>query len=81
MWQSLAKFVLKFRLVLLIILLAVTGGMAYLTSKVKVSYEFARAIPTDNPKYQQYLSFQKKFGAISFCLIFALPLKKGCLNW
>ena len=76
MWQSLAKFVLKFRLVLLIILLAVTGGMAYLTSKVKVSYEFARAIPTDNPKYQQYLSFQKKFGDDGNLLVIAVQTDK-----
>lgn len=27
-----------------------------------MSYEFSKAIPTDNPKYQDYLSFKKKFG-------------------
>ncbi|MGI8581086.1 MAG: efflux RND transporter permease subunit [Chitinophagaceae bacterium] len=62
MWKSLAKFVLKFRLPLLIILLALTGVMAYFASKVQLSYEFAKAIPTDNPKYQEYLSFREKFG-------------------
>ena len=62
MWKRLAKFVLKFRLPLLIILLALTGVMAYFASKVQLSYEFAKAIPTDNPKYQEYLSFREKFG-------------------
>lgn len=62
MWQRLANFVLKFRLFLLVILLALTGLMAYFASKVELSYEFAKAIPTDNPKYQQYLSFKQKFG-------------------
>lgn len=62
MWKRLAQFVLKFRLPLLIILLATTGLMAYFASKVKLSYEFAKAIPTDNPKYQEYLSFREKFG-------------------
>jgi Predicted exporters of the RND superfamily len=62
MWKHLAKFVLRFRLVLLIILLALTGLMAYYASKVKISYEFGKAIPTDNPKYQEYLSFRAKFG-------------------
>ena len=33
-----------------------------LPRKVKLGYEFARAIPTDNPKYQEYKSFQQKFG-------------------
>jgi uncharacterized protein len=62
MWQRLAKFVLKKRLLLLIILFAVTAGMAFFASKIQLSYEFSKAIPTDNPKYQDYLSFKKKFG-------------------
>ncbi len=62
MWQRLAKFVLKNRLVLLILLFLCTGLMAFYASKIKLSYEFSKAIPTDNPKYQDYLSFKKKFG-------------------
>ncbi len=62
MWKHLARFVLKFRLPLLVILLALTGLMAYFASKVKISYEFGKAIPTDNAKYQEYLSFRSKFG-------------------
>ena len=62
MWQRLAKFVLKNRLFLLIILLAITGLMGYFASKVKISYEFGKAIPTGNIKYQEYLSFKEKFG-------------------
>jgi len=62
MWRRLATFVLKNRLVLLIILLAATGFMAYYAGKIKLSYEFSKAIPTDNPKYRQYLSFKSKFG-------------------
>src|SRR5665213_2579071 len=62
MWKRLAKFVLKNRLVLLITLMACTGLMAFYASKIKLSYEFSKAIPTDNPKYQDYLSFKNKFG-------------------
>ena len=36
--------------------------MGFYAAKVKLSYEFARAIPTDNPKYQDYVSFKKLFG-------------------
>jgi predicted RND superfamily exporter protein len=36
--------------------------MAFFASKIKLSYEFSKAIPTDNPKYQDYLSFKEKFG-------------------
>lgn len=62
MWQRLAKFVLKNRILLLIILFLCTAVMAFFASKIKLSYEFSKAIPTDNPKYQDYLSFKEKFG-------------------
>jgi predicted RND superfamily exporter protein len=62
MWYSLGRFIIKFRLPLLIILFAATGVMTYFASKVQLSYEFARAIPTDNPKYQEYQAFKSRFG-------------------
>ena len=62
MWQRLAGFVLKFRLPLLILLLSATAVMGYFASKVQLSYEFTGAIPTDNPKFQEYLQFKQKFG-------------------
>src|SRR3954470_10047009 len=62
MWRSLAKFVIKNRLVLLILLILGTGVMGYYASKVQLSYEFTRAIPTDNPKYQDFQAFKNRFG-------------------
>ena len=62
MWQRLAKLVLKNRLILLLILFGVTVVMAFFAAKIKMSYEFSKAIPADNPKYQDYLAFKKKFG-------------------
>ena len=62
MWQRLGKLVLKFRGPLLILLLLITAVMGFYASKVKMSYEFSKAIPTDNPKYLEYLSFKQKFG-------------------
>ncbi|WEK37308.1 MAG: MMPL family transporter [Candidatus Pseudobacter hemicellulosilyticus] len=62
MWGTIARFVLKFRWILLTILLAATALMTYHASKVQLSYEFTRAIPTDNPKYQAYQEFRQLFG-------------------
>jgi len=58
----LAKFVLKNKVVLLILLLLSTLLMGYYASKIKLSYEFAKAIPTDNPKYKDYQDFKATFG-------------------
>src|SRR5215217_1279883 len=76
MWQRLAKFVLQFRLTLLVMLLVITAFMTYFTSKVQLSYEFARSIPTDNPKYKQYLSFKEKFGDDGNLLVIGIQTDK-----
>lgn len=62
MWQRIADFVLRFRVILLVILFAITGVMGYYASKVELSYDFTSAIPTDNPKYKDYQHFRHMFG-------------------
>ncbi len=62
MWNSLARIILKYGYVWLVMLLGVTAFLGWQASKVKLSYEFSRAIPTDNPKYLEYEQFRKKFG-------------------
>ena len=62
MWQALGKAVLKFRIPLIIALALLTVFMGYHASKVQMSYDFSRAIPTDHPKYKAYLEFKKTFG-------------------
>jgi predicted RND superfamily exporter protein len=62
MWERVARFILQFRWILLLLLLAVTALMTWHASHVQLSYEFARAIPTDNPKYQAYQAFRRQFG-------------------
>lgn len=62
MWHRLSEFILRYRIILLIFLLAFTGFMAYHASKVEMSYDFTNAIPTDNPKYEDYQMFRNTFG-------------------
>jgi len=76
MWQRLGSSVIKYRLVLLITLFAVTGIMGYFASKVKLSYDFGKAIPTDNPKYRDYVSFRQKFGDDGNVLVLAVKTDK-----
>ncbi|MBY0482196.1 MAG: MMPL family transporter [Chitinophagaceae bacterium] len=63
MWYSLGKFILKYRLAALLLLLALTSVMGFFASKVKLSYDFTKAVPTDNPKFKEFRNFTKKFGA------------------
>ena len=62
MWHRLGKFILKYRLPLLLVLAAITGFMVYHAGKVQLSYDFSRAIPINNSKYKAYQEFRKKFG-------------------
>src|SRR5664279_935331 len=62
MWESIARFVLKNKLGLLIVLAAITAFMGWQASKVELSYNFTGAIPTDNARYVTYQNFRKQFG-------------------
>jgi predicted RND superfamily exporter protein len=63
MWYSLGKFIIKNRVVLLSALLLFIGFMSWQASKVQMSYDFTKAIPTNNKKYQEYESFLETFGS------------------
>lgn len=76
MWESIARLVLKFRFLLLIVLLSVTTYMAFRASHVKLSYDFNSAIPTDNPKYMAYQEFRKRFGEDGNILVVGLQTDK-----
>jgi len=76
MWESIARLVLKFRLPLLILLLAATVFMAFHASRVQMSYDFTRTIPTDNPKYLEYQAFRQKFGEDGNLMVIAVQTDK-----
>ena len=75
MWRSLAKFVIKNRFGLLAFLLISTAAMGYFAYKVKLSYEFSKAIPTDNPKFVDYTAFKNKFGDDGNLLVVGVTTK------
>jgi predicted RND superfamily exporter protein len=76
MWYRLGQWVLKFRLSLLIILFALTAVMGFFASKVQLSYDFTRAIPTDNQKYIDYQAFKKRFGDDGNMLVLGIQTDK-----
>lgn len=62
MWRQLGKFILRYRFILLILLLAATALFGYWASKVTLGYEFTKAIPTNHPVNIEYKAFKKKYG-------------------
>jgi predicted RND superfamily exporter protein len=76
MWHRLAGFILKFRTVLLALLLIATGIMGYYASKVELGYEFTRAIPTDNPRLIEFQNFTKTFHGDANTMVIGVQTKQ-----
>ncbi len=75
MWHKIAAFIIKYRIALLIALLASTGVMGYFASQVKISYEFTSAVPTDNQKFIEYQAFRKQFGEDGNLMVIGVQTK------
>ena len=86
MWARLGHFILRYRFPLLALLVAATAVMGYWASKVELSYEFSRAIPTNHPASLIYRDFKKKFGEDGNLLVIGIQIpakdffKEGIFN-
>lgn len=76
MWESVARFIIRYRWFLLFILIASTALMTYHAARVQMSYEFSRAIPTDNPKYLAYQAFRQQFGEDGNMMVAGIQTEK-----
>src|SRR4249919_4162847 len=76
MWNTLGRFILKYRIPLLVLLLGATVFMAYKAKQLQLGYEFANAIPTDHPKFKAYQEFRKKFGEDGNLLVIGIQTDK-----
>lgn len=62
MWYRVADLIIRFRIPLLIVMLAFTTFMGYKATQVQLSFDYTNAIPTDNPRYKDYMTFKNTFG-------------------
>jgi predicted RND superfamily exporter protein len=62
MWANISRFILRNRIILMIVLTAITGFMAYNAFKVRIVYEFARLLPETDSASINYEDFKKRFG-------------------
>ncbi|MCA6468488.1 MAG: MMPL family transporter [Chitinophagaceae bacterium] len=76
MWYTLGKFILKYRLQMLLLLTVITAFMGWKASQVQLSYDFTRALPTDNQKYREYQQFLRTFGADANTVVVGIQTDK-----
>jgi predicted RND superfamily exporter protein len=62
MWNSIARFIIRYRILLLLAIAGFTVVMGYHGRRVHMTYSAPKVIPIDNPKYADYLKFKKQFG-------------------
>jgi predicted RND superfamily exporter protein len=62
MWDKVAQFIIRFRLVLIVLIVLVTTVMGYFATKVEMSYDLARTVPADDPEMIFLQTFKKQFG-------------------
>jgi predicted RND superfamily exporter protein len=62
MWSNLARFIIKFRLPLMLVLAAITAFMAYQIPKLTLSYDYVAAVPPSDSSMQYYEDFRQQFG-------------------
>ena len=62
MWEHLVRIILRYRLLILLVVLSITVFMGYKGTQVHLSYEMAQMLPESDPVYEQYEEFKKTFG-------------------
>lgn len=62
MWNLIARVVLRNRISILIGIAVLTCFLGYKATQVKLSYEMARMLPTNDENFVKYQNFKKVFG-------------------
>jgi uncharacterized protein len=62
MWKYIATGILRNKFICLVIISIITAFMIFETCQIKLSYDFARVLPANDPAYKGYMDFKKKFG-------------------
>jgi uncharacterized protein len=61
MWTIIASFILRNRVIILVVLAVMTGFMAWQATHVKVGYKFGGLLPKDDSTYIAYQKFIEQF--------------------
>jgi predicted RND superfamily exporter protein len=62
MFDWLSRIILRKRYILLVLIGLITGFMAWQATKIQLSYDFAKILPSSDPDFQAYAKFKQTFG-------------------
>ncbi len=75
MLEAFARVLLRYRIVFLVVLIVDTALMLWLATYVKLSYESAKILPSNDTTYVNYIEFKKKFGEDGTVMVIGLQNK------
>lgn len=61
MWIKISGFILRNRVLILVLLSLCTGYLAYRSPEVQLSYKFGGILPKSDTTYQEYIKFTEEF--------------------
>ena len=76
MWEKISVFVLRNRLLLIVVLAVLTAFMAYKATFVELTYDNPKYIPDDDPEYVAYQDFKSTFGDDGSVLVIGINTPK-----
>lgn len=62
MWEKSASFILRKRVLLMVITILMTIVMGYFATKIQLTYDLPKIVPPSDPEYQAYVEFKSTFG-------------------
>jgi len=76
MWEKISVFVLRNRLLLIVVLTIITAFMAYKATFVELTYDNPKFIPDNDPDYIAYQDFKATFGDDGSVLVIGINTPK-----
>jgi len=79
MWRFLARFILRYRVFMLLVVGAITAFFAYKAKDIEITYQFAKLLPDSDSASIDYEYYKSKFGQDGAALLIGsdiTPLRK-----
>lgn len=76
MWAYLSRFILRYRLPILLVVAGLTVVMGYFATKAEMTYTLAQLLPEDDEEYQNYVEFKQLFGEDANLLVIGIETDK-----
>lgn len=76
MWTKVAHFILKFRIALIVVLVAITAVLSVFAVRARTTFKFAELVPVTDPGMQQFMEFKATFGQDANILLIGIDDQK-----